>query len=380
MKKRLPPSLLACALIVLLAACEPPPPPPTPQVIAPTPVVEEKPEPSPHEAVRTGNFRSLQHWFDDGIDVDLLNERGATLLHEAAAAGQSAMAVWLIELGANLEREDQDGYTPVQLAAMTDKNDLVDLLLHFGASFDVAEETPWVEEEADDEPVVELGLPEDWKDLEFRIWTSARGEQVEAAFIEMQQDLVILGSRQGLESRVPINQLSRDDQILARQLSASQRAMPAAGGRGGPTRVRTGFSSECERLLIRAIQRARQEVLVAIYTITRPQIEQALSTAARRGVKVQVKYDAKQARQIDSMQTIINRLRTAGVELVPIDMSGRYASMHHKFTVIDQEAVFTGSYNYTITATTTSYENCVLIESADVARDFQREFKQVRSR
>ena len=61
-------------------------------------------------------------------------------------------------------------------------------------------------------------------------------------------------------------------------------------------------------------------------------------------------------------------------------MSGKYAKMHNKFTVIDGKRVLTGSYNYTTSASTWSYENLVLLDSAEIADAFAAEFKKIISK
>lgn len=387
--------LWACIPLVALlwVACEPPrapePPPPPP----PEPAVEiPQPTRSPHDAARHGDVEQLELHARLGLDIDLRDAFGATLLHEAASAGQEDIVEWLLERGADVQARDESGFGPVELASFMDHQAVVDILIAHGAElelFDPFVEEEWIDDAVDidelvEDVVPEIELPEGWADLEFRTWTSAGGQTVEAAFIELQQDLVTLGTPDGRVSRVPITHLSREDQIRARELSGARVAAPTRPGARtvadtGPTRVTAGFSSDCERMLIRAIQQAREEVLVAIYTLTRPQIEQALSRAAQRGVNVQVKYDAKQL-PISRMQELIDRMEARGVIMTPIEMSGRYASMHHKFAIVDGVSVFTGSFNFTVMAVTQNYENCVLIESAAVAREFSREFGRIRGR
>ena len=226
-----------------------------------------------------------------------------------------------------------------------------------------------------DEPSPERRLPEGWEDLEFRRWTSASGQTVEATFLGMRRDRVRLGAPDGGTTTIHISQLQRDDQIHARTLAAAQRSA-GARGRAGETRVAAGFGDQCERILLRAIRGADREVLVAIYTLTRDLVEEELSRAAQRGVTVKVKYDEKQL-DVSRMRELVNRLEENGVTTIPISMSGRFASMHHKFAVIDEYSVFTGSNNFTVMAATQNYENCVMIEDLAVARDFKQEFNRV---
>lgn len=386
------PWLVILCLAFLQAGCEPPQPadpvpPPEPEVIP------KGPDLSPHAAARQGAIDQLALHAEEGTDIDLRDDYGATPLHEAASAGREEVVQWLLDRGADVEARDESGFTPIQLASFMDHERIAELLMEHGAVLEEFEEVDFeemAEPEVMEEPVElveeppEPELPDEWKDLEFLTWTSVSGQKVEAVFLEMQQDMVIMGSRDGRISRVPITQLQRDDQIRAREMSLGDIA--AMRGRAGGSamdpahmRVTAGFSSECERLLVRAIQQAREEVLVAIYTLTRPQIERALSKAANRGVLVRIKYDVGQA-PVSRMQELLNRLEDSGAEMIPISMSGRYSSMHHKFAVIDRTQVFTGSFNFTAMAVTRNYENCVLIESPVVARDFIREFDGVRSR
>lgn len=378
-------------IAVFLVACDPPPspppPPPPPAVEVPVPLPAPA-IPAPHMAAHAGDLAALRIHHEAGLDLEVRDERGSTLLHEAASAGQVNVVEWLLDQGADIHAVDEEGQTAMDLAALMDHSPVVEQLTARGAIPPIPEPDPDPEPvpvvEAEPDPDPEPEMPEEWKDLEFRVWTSASGRQVEAAFLHMDSDVVSLGGQDGRVFRIPLNQLQRDDQILARQIAGTA-ALPGARTADRPVmdvtppRVTTGFSSECERILVRTIQQARREILVAIYTITRPSIEQALSAAARRGVTVIMKYDAGQ-KDTSTMRELIQRMESNGVTMMPITMTGRFASMHHKFVVIDQMRVLTGSFNFTTMASTQNYENCVLIESVSVARDFTREFERIRGR
>lgn len=143
--------------------------------------------------------------------------------------------------------------------------------------------------------------------------------------------------------------------------------------------VRAAFGPDCEQLLIGDIKRARKELLVAIFTLTRKNITEALANAVKRGVTVRLKYDAK-CYEWQGMRQAIGYLQHRGVECTPIKFSGEYGKMHHKFAVIDRKWVLTGSFNFTTAATTSNYENLVRIESAPIAEAFAAEFGTIVSR
>lgn len=142
-------------------------------------------------------------------------------------------------------------------------------------------------------------------------------------------------------------------------------------------RTKAVFGPECEELLIKEINRAETEILVAIYSITRRNITSALVSATKRGVTVRVKYDAK-SYEWKGMTVAIGYLKKRDVQCTPVQMTGKYAKMHHKFMIIDRKRVLTGSYNYTSAGSTENYENLVLIESAQIAKAFAAEFERIK--
>lgn len=139
--------------------------------------------------------------------------------------------------------------------------------------------------------------------------------------------------------------------------------------------VVAAFDDDCEELLVREIQEANREILVAVYIISRPRVVDALVNAAGRGVKIRLKYDAGES-SFKQMRSALRKLRSRGVECSGIRLRGS-ALMHHKFVVIDRLRVLTGSFNFTYTAARKNYENLVLIESPILAQKFAEEFEAI---
>jgi phosphatidylserine/phosphatidylglycerophosphate/cardiolipin synthase-like enzyme len=148
----------------------------------------------------------------------------------------------------------------------------------------------------------------------------------------------------------------------------------------GVVAVHAFFGSNCEQALVGAIDSAREEVLVAIYSLTRRTISASLVRAVQRGVKVAVRYDEKSADEGHDMPETIAFLKRRGIRCEPVGYGDSRARMHHKFTVVDQKVVLTGSYNYTTAATEQNRENLVVIESVAVAAAYVAEFGNLRSR
>jgi len=161
-------------------------------------------------------------------------------------------------------------------------------------------------------------------------------------------------------------------------LAAAVGAAPAAPTPRMTAFVSAAFDDDCEDLLVRSIQQARTEILVAVYIISRPRVVDALVNAAGRGVRIRLKYDAGES-SFKKMRSALRKLRSKGVECSGIRLRGP-ALMHHKFVVIDRLRVLTGSFNFTYTASHFNYENLVLIESPLLARKFAEEFEAITSR
>ncbi len=165
--------------------------------------------------------------------------------------------------------------------------------------------------------------------------------------------------------------------ILAQNKVDPAPAVPVPAGSAAAA-VRAYFGKDCERALRTEIYGAREEILVAIYSLTRKSIYSALVAMSRRGVKVDVKFDMDQMKDSPDMKNAIQYLRDNGIPCKSIQLKGDKAKMHHKFAVIDRKRVATGSYNYSSTASRENYENLVIIDSPKIAQSFIDEFEKIK--
>lgn len=180
---------------------------------------------------------------------------------------------------------------------------------------------------------------------------------------------------------------------------------------------------DLEQWLISAIDAANDEVLVAVQELSLPRIAQALIAAQQRGVRIQVvlenTYSAAWSEQRPSRLNQRERqrwrqlnlladsngdgttspdealrgdavalLQAARIPLVDDTEDGSSGSglMHHKFLVIDQTAVITGSANLTHSgvhgdagrpSSRGNVNHLLRINSPELASLFRREFNQM---
>lgn len=142
----------------------------------------------------------------------------------------------------------------------------------------------------------------------------------------------------------------------------------------GPARVSDiCFSrvSTCDILLVKLIDAAKSRVHVAVYSFTNDVIADALIRARMRGVEVLVVMDAEQAAGRGSEYS---GLKATGVE---VRLDGNPYLMHHKFMVVDDSIVVTGSYNWSAAAEERNDENLVVIVWEEANRLFETEFQRV---
>ncbi len=135
--------------------------------------------------------------------------------------------------------------------------------------------------------------------------------------------------------------------------------------------VSAAFNEECEPVVLRAISQTRHSIYVAAYAFTRTRIAAALVDAAKRGVRVSLKMDIRQAEH-PGAQRILDLFRENGISVVLVRTEGDYAAMHNKFMVFDMRGVVTGSYNFTTQAQVVNWENLVWIESDEIAELYKQ--------
>lgn len=125
--------------------------------------------------------------------------------------------------------------------------------------------------------------------------------------------------------------------------------------------------------IVHQLDAATGTVRVAMFSFTDRTLACALTNAAGRGIDVRVVADASQAAGGGSSVPWLQlQLGTNRVQL----LRGRTASgiMHHKFCIIDDRIVLTGSYNWTLRAEHDNWENFLIVTNLTLARQFAAEF------
>jgi phosphatidylserine/phosphatidylglycerophosphate/cardiolipin synthase-like enzyme len=140
--------------------------------------------------------------------------------------------------------------------------------------------------------------------------------------------------------------------------------------------VEVAFSpwEDTEGLVLRAIRSAKTEIYVQAYLFTSRGLARALIEAKQRGVAVEVLADREAT--LNGKHSRIPQIAEAGI---PVALEFRYAVAHNKIIVVDplsaENAVVTGSYNFTYAAHAKNAENVLVLRNNPLlARTYYNNF------
>jgi phosphatidylserine/phosphatidylglycerophosphate/cardiolipin synthase-like enzyme len=127
----------------------------------------------------------------------------------------------------------------------------------------------------------------------------------------------------------------------------------------------------CLNAILAEIQAAGSSLKICVFTISDDRITRALLLAHRRGVQVRILTDNE---KLFDKGSDIRELAAAGIA-VRVDETPNH--MHHKFALRDNQALLTGSYNWTRSAALYNHENLVVTDQKSLVQDFGREFDRL---
>jgi cardiolipin hydrolase len=139
------------------------------------------------------------------------------------------------------------------------------------------------------------------------------------------------------------------------------------------TRKNCTFSHERTSLVrfIHFLRCTKSSIDICVFTITCNDIANEILALHNRKIKVRIITDTQQS---TSTGSDIEKFRRAGIK-VKEDHTQHH--MHHKFAVIDNKIVMTGSFNWTRSAVLNNKENVVCTDVKPVVVAFRNEFAQL---
>ena len=124
--------------------------------------------------------------------------------------------------------------------------------------------------------------------------------------------------------------------------------------------------------LINLISKTKNSLDIAMFTINNVRIAEVIKNIYYKGIKLRILTDGECIKMPSSN---IYSLAAIGIS-VKTDDSVRY-HMHHKFCVIDNSVVATGSFNWTDQAVKHNQENLLFLENKSLAKQYSNEFQKL---
>jgi len=128
---------------------------------------------------------------------------------------------------------------------------------------------------------------------------------------------------------------------------------------------------DCVNHIIDLINEAYTQLDICVFTISDDRISRALVEAMKNGVEIRIISDNF---KVEDTGSDIKDLSRVGIS-VKLDTSDNH--MHHKFMIVDNKIVLTGSYNWTRSAALYNQENILSMDDEEVVSKFSNEFEKL---
>ncbi len=137
--------------------------------------------------------------------------------------------------------------------------------------------------------------------------------------------------------------------------------------------IKFAHSESVADVIMRLMREASTSFDAALYRFNHPGLAQALEEAVHRGLRVRLLVDGNKYKESRTTQELL-----AGA-IIPFRLAfgrqGRGSKMHHKFVILDQQTVLTGSYNWTFESEDENHENLLILRDPHPVEVYAREFE-----
>jgi phosphatidylserine/phosphatidylglycerophosphate/cardiolipin synthase-like enzyme len=128
---------------------------------------------------------------------------------------------------------------------------------------------------------------------------------------------------------------------------------------------------DCLNAINHTLQKARNHIKICVFTISDDRITENIIACHQSGIKVQVITDDDKTNDKGSD---IYKMHQAGV---PIRTDETPNHMHHKFAIVDDSILITGSYNWTRSAERYNHENVLITYDQGSIKAYDQEFDKL---
>ena len=135
----------------------------------------------------------------------------------------------------------------------------------------------------------------------------------------------------------------------------------------------TAFFNDIEKVILANLVKAKSEVKIAVAWFTNPKIFAALDVLQESGVEMQLIV----ADDRINFTLSKDHFRSLLSKRIEVRVSRFTELMHHKFCIIDNSKLITGSYNWTRSAEVRNHENIILSNEKLLIDQFLAEYSEL---
>lgn len=121
------------------------------------------------------------------------------------------------------------------------------------------------------------------------------------------------------------------------------------------------------------LSNAKFKVDLCIYMFTQSTLARLLRDLHKANIKVRIITDGSEDEATGSQ---VDRLRDIGIE-IKSNKRGTGALMHHKFVIIDEDILLSGSFNWTNKAVVSNYEAVLVTSTRSLVLPFVEKFDEM---
>ncbi len=129
-----------------------------------------------------------------------------------------------------------------------------------------------------------------------------------------------------------------------------------------------------DKKFLSIVKNAQKTIDGAFYDIENMEFTNSIVEAKKRGVKVRLITDSSNMKKDGDIRPSIRLLKDSGIE---IKEDKKSSSMHHKFMIIDNKSLWTGSMNLTTNSIFQHNNDSILIESDKLSANYKAEFNRM---
>jgi len=195
------------------------------------------------------------------------------------------------------------------------------------------------------------------------VWTGSFNITVKSAYYDDNNVIVIDSPRLAENFEVEFKKMWEEDSSLRPPYPAVE---------VGDIKIETYFSPKggCEEAIIERLNQTKKSICFATFAFTNRKIANAIVKKFNQGIKVRGVME----RENHSPYCRYWLFKDIKAD---IKWDNNFYLLHHKFFIIDNEILITGSYNPTRAAEEKNEENILILENPEICSIYQEEFNRL---